>query len=121
MSGIYYYGAFMRDGLARVSRAEPDGQGHKATWLPSVRPDAPPFEWGVESPGAVELSYSILFDATGNEITSEIFALAFADEIVSQLPRAGFVLDVDQVREWLRLIVDQALDLTILGANYGGA
>lgn len=106
MSGIYYQGAFMRSGAARVSRHEPQGDRTIGQWLESPRPDAVPFEWGTYSPGCAELAYAILFDATGSEHAAEFFHLQFAEEILAHTWKPGVVLQLGTVESWLAVEMD---------------
>ncbi len=58
------------------------------------------FDWGRSTPGALELSFSLLAHATEHQPTT-LVCRAFCDEIVACLEHAGFVLCDGNIALWL--------------------
>lgn len=59
-----------------------------------------PFDWGAESPGALELAYAMLAHSTDSAPPDPI-SLAFWAEVVACLDRSGFVLGRGEIALWL--------------------
>lgn len=59
-----------------------------------------PFDWGAESPGALELAYAMLAHSTDSAPPDPI-CLAFWAEVVACLDRSGFVLGRGEIALWL--------------------
>ena len=58
------------------------------------------FDWGCATPGALELAYSLLTNATARQPT-HLVCRAFCEEVVACLDHAGFVLCDGDIALWL--------------------
>lgn len=65
------------------------------------------FDWGCPTPGALELSFSLLSDATERQPT-HLVCRAFCEEVVACLDHAGFVLRDGDVALWLMSALSSA-------------
>jgi len=59
------------------------------------------FSWGCHGPGAQELAWAIIRDATRDERLADDWFLDLSVEIVSRLPTDGFTLTARDVVNWL--------------------
>lgn len=59
-----------------------------------------PFDWGAESPGALELAYAMLAHSADSPPPHPI-CLVFWTEVVACLDRSGFVLGRGEIALWL--------------------
>lgn len=79
-----------RDGTATLTPRE-----HRALWS---------FGWGRPGLLARELSWALLFDSTGSRTVADDWCAGLSAEVVSRLPREGFILPVGDVLGWLATV-----------------
>lgn len=62
--------------------------------------DTAVFDWGRVAPGALELAFAMLADATGHRPT-DLVCRSFCEDVVARLDHAGFVLTDGDIAVWL--------------------
>lgn len=77
-----------------VSRAGIGPLGHRGYRSSAI------FDWGVPSPGALELAFAILAHGTESR-PPDLICVTFWNEVVACLDRAGFVLGYGDLALWL--------------------
>ena len=82
----------------RVYVLGPEGAERLA---PRRRPSRGPYSWGFHGPGAQELAWALIRDATGDRQLADDWYLDLSTEIVSRLPSDEFELRASDVVTWL--------------------
>jgi hypothetical protein len=58
-------------------------------------------EWGYRGAGPAQLAHSIIKDVTDDLEVTELLYQRFKHDVISVLPRAGWIMESEYVEEWI--------------------